>query len=305
VANRLVWQSDGILVSDGFPASTRVPWGGGSASLVKSSFMGVVDAATGGVRIFQRAADDSLAAAWARISAPLIEPPSTIPEELRSREPFPPELALAQARVLQDPAWDVGLLDLGPSPALSTESPGGSERTIPYLRPGTQLVGTLLVLRRTPAGDSLRLLDLDSFPPLESAAALRQRWERFPYPQMVRDSVLAAGAGFRAGAVRYAVTSDGPLAYQPAWGEGPAARPRLALVNLALGPRLGTGRTFPEALRNLRGEVSPPPVGRASQALLDEVRRWWQRADSALKRGDLTALGQALSQLRELLERQP
>lgn len=305
VENRLVWQSDGILVADGFPASTRVPWGSGSASLVKSSFMGVVDAGSGAARIFQREAADSLAAAWARISAPLIEPPSAIPQELRNLEPYPPELAIAQARVLQDPAWNVGFLDLLPGAALSTESPGGSERIIPYLRPGTQLVGSVLVLRRTPAGDSLRLLDLDSFPPVESAAALRQRWERFPYQQMVRDSVLAAAAGFRSGAVRYAITSEGPLAYEPAWAEGPAARPRLALVNLALGPRLGTGRTFPEALQNLRGEVSPPPVGRASQALLDEVRRWWQRADSALKRGDLDALGRALSQLRELLERQP
>lgn len=305
VENRVVWQSDGILVADGFPASTRVPWGNGSASLVKSSFMGVVDAASGAVRIFQRMAGDSLARAWARISAPLIEPPSRIPAQLRELEPYPPEVAVAQARVLQDAAWGVGALEFLHGTALSTESPGGSERIISYLRPGSQLVGSLLILRRTAAGDSLRLFDLDSFPPVESAAALRQRWERFPYQQMVRDSVPAAGAGFRSGAVRYTMTSEGPLAYQPAWAEGPAARPRLVLVNLALGPRLGTGRTFQEALQNLRGEISPSPVGRTSQALLDEMRRWWQRADSALKRGDLDALGRALSQLRELLERQP
>jgi hypothetical protein len=305
VDNRLTWQSDGMLVVDGFPASTRIPWGSGSAALVRSSFMGIVDAGTGSVRIFQRDPADSLASAWTRINAPLVEPPSAIPPRLRALEPYPAELAMAQARVIGAAAWQAGTLEVLRSAGVSIESPGGGERVISYLRPGTQLLGAILVLRRTPGGDSLRLVRLDSLPPIESAAALRQRWERFPYEQMVRDSVLAAGATFRTGAVRYALTAEGPMAYQPAWSEGPAARPRLILVNLALGPRLGTGRNLAEALRNLRGEISPPPVGAGSQAILDDVRRWWQRADSALKRGDLEGVGRALNQLRELLERQP
>jgi hypothetical protein len=259
--SRLVWQSDGLVTSPQFPGSMVVPWGTGSVALVRSTFMGVVDAGSGAVRIFRRDDRDSLSAAWARIARPLIEPAAAIPADLRSGEAYPAELAYAQARVIAGPAWNAGILEPERSGAVSTESPGGSERVIPFLRPGAQMVGALLLLRRTPAGDSLRLVSIDSFPPLESAAGLRQRWERFPFQQMLRDSVLAAAAQFQVGAVRYGLSADGPIAYQPAWALGPASRPRLVLVNVAPGARLGTGRTFEDAWRNLRGEISPSPVG--------------------------------------------
>lgn len=299
-----VWQSDGLLVSDRFPSSGAIPWGGGSASMVHSAFLGVVDAGSGVVRIFQRDEADSLASAWARVHRPLIEPAGIIPPELRAGEAYPIELAHAQARVLAGPAWNAGILEPGRGGQVS-EAPGGSERVVTLIRPGSQLLAAMVLLRRTPTGDSVWLVPLDSMPPIEAAGLIAQRWERFPFQQMLRDSILAAGAAFRTGAVRYALTAEGPVAYQPAWSEGPAARPRLALVNVALGSHLGTGRSFEEAWQNLRGEISPSPVGAGPQAILDGVRRWWQSADSALKRRDLDALGRALAQLRELLERQP
>lgn len=299
-----VWQSDGLLVSDRFPSSGAIAWGIGSASMVHSAFLGVVDAGSGVVRVFQRDQADSLATAWARVHRPLIEPAARAPAELRAGEAYPAELALAQARVLAGPAWSAGTLEPVRG-GLVVEGAGGSERVVPFLRSGSQLLAAMLLVSRTPMGDSLHLIPLDSMPPIEAAGLIAQRWERFPFQQMLRDSILAAGAAFRAGVVRYALTVQGPVAYQPAWSEGPAARPRLALVNVALGSHLGTGRNFEEAWRNLRGEISPSPVGPGSQALLDDVRRWWQSADSALKRGDLDALGRALAQLRELLERQP
>ncbi len=302
--SRLLWQSDGLLTAPGLPSSQRVPWGTGEASLVTSGLLGLVDAESGEVRIYQRDPADSLASAWARIAHPLIESPGKIPPELQVGEAYPPELAMAQSRVLTGPAWLVGNLD--PVQGLTAlESPGGNRRVVPFVRPGTRLLAALLVLERMPSGDSLRLVPLDSLPPLESAGALVQKWERFPFQQMLRDSVLAAGAAFRPGMVRYEMSADGPVAYQPAWAEGPAARPRLVLVNVALGSRLGTGRSFEDAWRNLRGEMSPAPVGPESREMLDQVRRWWQRADSALRRGDLDALRRQLSQLRDLLERQP
>ena len=95
----------------------------------------------------------------------------------------------------------------------------------------------------------------------------------------------------------------GVFGYQPAWAEPPGGMPRLVLVNVALGTRLGTGRDFLEAWRNLQGETSPTPMATGAEALLAEVRRWWWYADSALQRGDLADLGRALEVLRELLER--
>lgn len=305
--SRLVWQSDGLLVSDRFPSSNRIPWAssGGSASLVRSGFLGLVDAATGAVRIFRRDPADSFSAVWARIAAPLIEPAASIPGALRIGEAYPEELALAQARVLAGPAWSAGALDSAAGGGgLPPESPGGGERLVPFLRPGTQALASLLILRRTATGDSLRMLRFDTLVPIEPASVLKQRWERFPFVQMLRDSVRAAGALFERGAVRYALAEEGIVAYQPDWSGTPGSRPRLALVNVALGQRLGTGRTFADAWKNLRGEISPTPVGSGAQAVLDEVRRWWLHADSALKRGDLAELGRALAYLRELLEKQ-
>jgi len=311
VGTRPVWLSDGLLVAEHFPSSTRVPWGlgGDRKSMVRSAFLATVDAGTGTVRIFRRDRADSMAAAWARISGLLIEVPESLPAGLREGDAYPLELALAQARALAGPAWGVGNLPPSQGGAvLPAESAGGRERLVPFLRPGGRSLSALLLIRRTRAGDSLRLLrfDPETRPGqmIESAASLVSRWERFPFQQMLRDSLLAAGALFHAGSVRYALAQEGIVAYQPAWSEAlGGGRPRLALVNVALGDRLGTGRNLADAWRNLRGEISPAPVGPGAQAVLDEVRRWWLHADSALKRGDLAELGRALSYLRELLER--
>ena len=103
--------------------------------------------------------------------------------------------------------------------------------------------------------------------------------------------------------MRYAVTGEGVIAYQPAYaipqGGGGAT---LLMVNVALGRRLGAGRTYSEAWRNLRGEISPIAPGASTQAVLEAARSWMRHADSALRRGDLHELARALQFLREILE---
>ena len=63
----------------------------------------------------------------------------------------------------------------------------------------------------------------------------------------------------------------------------------------------GAGRTYQEAWQNLRGEVAPSPVGTDIGTRLTQARTWLDRADEALKRGDLEAFGRAFANLRELL----
>ncbi|MGQ0703841.1 MAG: UPF0182 family protein [Gemmatimonadales bacterium] len=310
LGERLFWQSDGVLISPGAPSSGRVRWSGGggitAVSLARAAFMGVIDAETGTVRIFRRTPTDSLASAWARVAAPVIEPAESIPPALREGEAYPVELAMVQARVLAGPAWDAGrLAGNGDPDAMPSEAAGGGAYLVPFVRPGSRVLSGLLSVRRTPAGDSVALLRFDPLAPTQvpSAASLRQQWERFPFRMLLGDSILAVGARFQVGAVRYALTEEGVLAYQPAWAASPGGVPRLVLVNVALGKRLGTGRDFLEAWRNLQGETSPIPMATGTEALLAEVRRWWWYADSALKRGDLGELARALQSLRELLER--
>jgi hypothetical protein len=303
VDGQLVWTSDGLLTSKVFPSSLRLPESEGGYAMVRPAFLGVVNAASGSVRIFRREAADSLSAAWARILAPLIEPAGDVPAGLRESEPYPRDLVAAQARVLEGPAWSVGRLerDAGGVELLGAPSAGGTEVLVPFVADQAREVVAFLEIRRGAFGDSLRLIRIDSLP-IEASSALVQRWERMPFHSQLRDSVRAAGATFASGAVRSGRTAEGPAAYRPAWAIAPSGRAQLVLVNVALGRRIGAGRTIDEAWKNLRGQISPTAVGTGATAILEQARRWMLRADSALRRGDFQELGRALAHLRELLE---
>jgi hypothetical protein len=273
--------------------------------MVRPAFLGVVDAASGAVRVFRRDAHDSLSASWARIATPLIEPAENIPPELRAPDGYPEELLLAQAQAIEGAAWHAGRLERS-QPAdggFAPSAPGGSEALVPFINPTTREVTAFLLVRRTPTGDSLRLMRLSNPKTVPSESALLERWKRLPFPAAIGDSVKASGSDFVTGRVRYVIAEDGIVAYQPAWGVAASGRAQLAAVNLAMGGRLGTGRSFEMAWKNFRAETSPIAVGSGSDAILDAARRWMGHADSALKRGDLPELGRALEFLRELLDR--
>ena len=300
----IIWTSDGVLASGFFPSSGQIDWPGGPATMVRSTFLGTVDAATGSVRIFRRSPSDSLGAAWARITGPLIEPPGAIPVDLRSGDPYPEEVFLAQARALASPAWYAGQIerDTDGREVVPPSAPGGGEALMPLLSPDRRQITGFFLARRTPSGDSVRLIRLDSAHVVERASALKQRWERFPFQQAIHDSVRAARGRFETGKVRHAIARDGIVAYQPAWAIPETGRAQLMLVDVMLDRNLGTGRTLDEAWRNLQGHMGAIASGGGPEAILEQARRWMQRADSALKRGDLQELGRALAYLRDLLE---
>jgi hypothetical protein len=300
----VIWTSDGLLTSAFFPSSGQIEWIGRAVSMVRSAFLGTVDASTGLVRIFRRDPSDSLAAAWARITGPLIEAPEALAPELRYGDPYPEELLLAQSRVLQGPAWQAGRLEQAEngvelSPVAAA---GGSDALVPLIREVSRQVTSFLLARRTPSGDSVRLIRLDSTLAVESSASLVEKWKLFPFQQAIYDSVRASGGRFEPGRVRHAVARDGIAAYQPAWSVPSSGPAQLVVVNVMLGSKLGTGRSFPEAWRNLRGEIGPLVPGTGAEAVLEEARRWMRHADSAFKRGDFQEMGRALQFLRELLE---
>jgi hypothetical protein len=210
--------------------------------------------------------------------------------------------------VLQGPAWDAGRAERNAEAVevLPPAAAGGSEFLLPFVSDPPREVGAFFRVERTGRGDSVQLIRIDSAR-IESPAVLNERWQRFPFQQQLRDSVRAAGATFEHGLVRYGLTAEGQIAYQPAWGVAPSGRAQLVLVNVSLvsplsGRRIGAGRTLAEAWRNLRGEISPAAIGTGAEATLELARRYMLRADSALKRGDLQELGRALAYLRDLLE---
>ena len=173
---------------------------------------------------------------------------------------------------------------------------------VPLVREVSRQVTAFLVARRFTGGDSVRLVRIDSTRAVESSAALIEKWKLFPFQQALFDSVRASGGRLEPGRVRHAMARDGVMAYQPSWSVPSSGRAQLVLINVMLGRNLGTGRSYSEAWRNLRGEVGPLVPGAGPEAILEEARRWMRHADSAFKRGDFQEMGRAFQFLRELLE---
>lgn len=298
------WVSVGFLAVVNFPASRLIPWRSRDVGYLRPAFIGVVRAQGAQTRIYLAPSADTLAAAWQAIAAPLIEPAATMPSALQAEIGVSAQEAAVVAQVLQGEAW------LGRQAAshgrqqypLDQRSAVGTvedPHLMPFLDPAGQRVTALLRIPG-PAGRPV-LLEADSALALPSPRDLQQRWDRFPFFQQLRDSIRAAGAEFIPGLIRFGSIGDTLFAYQPSFAVNGGGGGGLVLVNVALGPRLGAGRTLAEAWQNLRGEAAPAPVGSDLGSRMDEARNWLDRADSALRRGDLLEFGRAFGYLRELL----
>ena len=299
------WVSDGYLAVDRFPSSRTVTWRGREVGSVRPGFIGVVRARGGEAKVFLRRDADSLASAWARIATPLIEPASTLLPAIAAEHGVPTEFLEIQAQVLQGAGWlgrSVALL--GRQPRSASEVPHAGialdPLRVPFANEEGTRVSSLLI---GPAGpQSIGLLTVtDTVRSVSAPRELQQRWDRFPFFQQIRDSIRAGGAEYLAGAIRFSVAGDTLVAYQPNYSLGMPGQGALVLVNVALGDRLGAGRTYQEAWQNLRGAAAPAAVGSASGPRLEQAREWLDRADAALKRGDLEEFGRAFGYLRALL----
>jgi hypothetical protein len=276
---------------------------------VRVAFLGLVAARSGTVRVFLRADGDSLAQAWSELAAPLVEPPERIPAGMGALS-YPAEEFAVHAEVLSGPAWfGQALARLGRSPyplaaipaLLTAEDPG----TVPFVTEQGREVNRLALGQGGGEPPWIASVVSDSTRRVGTPAELGQRWELMPFFQQVRDSIRAAGADVVAGAVRYGTLGDTLTAYQPTYAVGSTGRASLAVVVLAAGSRQGVGRTLDEAWRSLRGELALLSVGRELEARLTEARLWLERADEALRKGDLQEFGRAFGFLREILESAP
>lgn len=300
------WVSDGFVAVERFPSSRTVAWRGREVGAVQAGFVGVVRARGGEARIFLRPDADTLAVAWARIATPLVEPSSAILPAVTASLGVPAELLELQAQVLQGAGWLGRRLATPEAPGrrpgdLANLGLAIDAHRLPYIGVEGNRVTALLVSPAQPR--SLGLLTvLDSAKSVSAPRDLQQRWDRFPFFQQLRDSVRAAGAEYLAGPIRYSAVGDTLAAYQPNYALGMPGQGALVLINVALGDRLGAGRNYEEAWQNLRGSAAPAAVGSASGPRLEQAREWLDRADAALKRGDLQEFGRAFGYLRALLQ---
>src|SRR5207302_1512319 len=86
----LWWVAYGYFEGDGFPlARPVVVAAGDSLRYLRAGLLGTVNAANGDTRLYLAPGADSLAAAWAKLLAPLIRPLDSLPRALRAQLPFP------------------------------------------------------------------------------------------------------------------------------------------------------------------------------------------------------------------------
>ncbi len=299
------WVSDGYLAVDRFPSSRTVAWRGRDVGSVRAGFVGVVRARGGEARVYLRPDADSLATVWARLAAPLIEPAAALMPAIAAERGLPSELLEIQTQVLQGPGWlgrPVASLGRLTSPVGESSRAGLviDPYRIPFASDDATRVPSLLVAPAGRQGFGFVTVG-DTIWSVPAPRELQQRWDRFPFFQQIRDSVRAAGADYLPGAIRFSALGDTLVAYQPNYALGMPGQGALILVNLALGNRLGAGRTYDEAWLNLRGVAAPAAVGSAAGPRLEQAREWLDRAEAALKRGDLQEFGRAFGYLRALL----
>jgi uncharacterized membrane protein (UPF0182 family) len=266
----------------------------------------MIEMSTGATRVFLRPGADPLASAWAVLSGGLVEPSYRLPAELMTSLAYPEDLlplqaglfAANEARRMGRDTAELVVATQG-FPVQSGLLPGTV--ALPIADRRTSRLHALVEGAFRDGTDRLVAYSADSAA-LESPEVLSRRWQRHPLAQQVRDSVVARGSRLLTGWVRYAPLSTGWIAYQPMWATEANGDATLVLVGISGENRLAMGRTVQESLTALRGEAAVLLRPSGESGVLFEARRLVREADSALRRGDLSAFARAFGALRSLLE---
>ncbi|MCU0621384.1 MAG: UPF0182 family protein [Gemmatimonadales bacterium] len=306
---RLLWVADGYVAASLFPLSARVRSRDGEIGYLRAAFVGTVDAVDGRTRVFARPEAGPVAAAWTALAAPVVEPWTSAPVAVKDAATYPAELFRVQSRVLERAAGGrlVGVEDsLRTTPAvfdyLWTERATGPDRVASYQRGEPPAISSLLVGETVDGVPRLVRYEVEPAEAMPAPANLVQAWGRFPTFERVVDSVRGGGGTLLPGGVRFWI-GPGQLGamqvhYGPRGGGGASA----TWVSVAAHGRLGAGRSVDDAWSNLRGASAPLPPGYQPQSALTEARRWYLRADSALRSGDFGTFGRAFDALGATLD---
>jgi hypothetical protein len=306
---RVAWVAEGYVHAEAFPLAERVSGSAGTVGYLRAGLVGLVDAESGAVRLFARPEAGPVVHAWGGLSRGLVEPWTAMPEALRGAVGYPAELFRVQSRLLQSQA--AGVL-VGSADSLRRtpntfdyawlDDAAAPVRVAAYERGAPPSV-TALVIGAAEDG-ALRLHRLDVDPPASMPAptSLVNAWDRFPTFERAVDSVRGGGGTLAQGGVRWWFGPAQFGAMQAHYGPRGGGGASVTWVSLAAHGRLGAGRGVAEAWDNLRGASAPLPPGYQPQSALTEARRWFQRADSALRAGDFTGFGRAFDALGATLE---
>ena len=298
----LWWVSYGYLEAEAFPLVRAVESEGRPVRYLRAALVGAVNAATGDTRLYLAPGADSLAAAWAAVLAPLIQPLDSLPAGLRGQLPFPNRVFRAATTLVRRQRSDTSEWAARPREPFELIAPAPPAPPGPLaegredaagLRPwtaqgfeaGSTFAG-LVAATLLPAGPRVMLW--------QPSPAVR-----LPPPLVGSPTTTAPGVPrlWNAGGQ---VLLEQALFAEPSSGGPPVG---IDTLFLSWGERRGQGRGRAAALRALLAL----DAGAAAAADTTLAARWQQarrlaaQADAALAAGDLETFGRVYGRLKELL----
>ncbi|HEX4574281.1 MAG TPA: UPF0182 family protein [Gemmatimonadales bacterium] len=300
VDGALWWLAYGYLSAQAFPLTRAVAWDGGAARYLRAGLLGTVNGATGATQLYLAPGADSLAAAWARLLAPLIRPAAMLPAGLGAALPYPRRTFRIATRLVaawdgDSTAWLAQPHDpfelVAPSPAGERE---GASATAPGLRVWTAqgFVAADREVTALVAGA------------LSSAGPRLLVWRPRPVARLL-PALVGSPSETAPGVLRLWHTGGLVFSVQALFAEAVTGGPpaRIDTLFLTWGERQGQGPGRGAALHAL---VTP---GAGARALADTslAARWEAargvaaRADRALVAGDLEAFARYYAELKEAL----
>ncbi len=336
---RLVWIIDGYTTSTGYPSSD--PYSG-SFNYIRNSVKTTVDAYDGSVRFYVSDPDDPVLRAYAGAFPGVFRPLGELSPDLKAHLRYPEALFRIQAERLTayhmtDPRVFYNKEDLWAMP--SQKYAGKVEEMEPYYAlirlPEEQSLTFQLMLPMTPYKRENMVAWMAAncdFPDYGRLVLYRLSKEKLTYGPMQIEAMIdqepaisqqlslwdQKGSRVIRGNLLVIPIESSFLYVEPVYLIAEDVNiPQLIRVIVAYGNKVAMQPTLDEALKAVFGgipaasapatpEVKGPPqptLGKTSEDLLNQVRKRFNTAQDALKRGNWTEFGQAMEALKELLGR--
>jgi uncharacterized membrane protein (UPF0182 family) len=328
----VVWMVDGYTLSSWFPLSRAVTLGRSRVRYLRNAVKATIDAITGEVRIYA-VADDPVLEAYRGVFPRLVQPLDSMPPALRRHLRYPELALLTQVEILQEyhvqraeafyAAQDIwerperqgapgGITEdyrpvyaLMPAPL---EDRTGYLTVMPFIAQARQNMTAVLVARNE-AGryGELTLYELPRDQQIPGPGQVQAIIEQDPQLSQQLSLLRQRGSGVDMGHLRVVALDSSVLYVQPLFlsaEENPI--PELWRVVVSDGLNVSMDRTLGAALAGLEFPVETPvgaPAPARGAGWPQEALDLLDRAEERLRTGDWGGYGQALDELRSLLDR--
>jgi hypothetical protein len=336
---RLFWIIDGYTTSMGYPSSD--PYKGGF-NYIRNSVKITVDAYNGSVRFYVSDPDDPVLRAYKGAFPSLFRPLNELSPDLKAHLRYPEDLFRIQAERLTtyhmtDPRVFYNKEDLWAMP--NQKYAGKAEEMEPYYTiirlPEEQKLTFQLMLPMTPHKRENMIAWMAAncdFPDYGKLVIYRLSKDRLIYGPMQIEAMIdqeptisqqislwdQKGSRVIRGNLLVIPIESSFLYVEPVYLIAEDVNiPQLVRVIVAYGSRVAMQPTLDEAIKavfsglpaasasattEVKGSV-PPTLTKASENRLNQVRKRFDMAQDALKRGNWTEFGQDMEALKELLGR--